>query len=75
VAISLLIVSPAYAELLAAMSTIKPAEGQPPMPSMGTMSGAVGGTIAIGSIILYAPYPALMLFFFTRDNVRASMTR
>ena len=26
------------------------------------------------SVVFYAPYPALMLLFFTRDRVRASMT-
>ena len=35
----------------------------------------MGGSMAIVTVILYAPYPLLMLFFFSRDNVRASMTR
>jgi hypothetical protein len=76
VAISLLIVSPAYAEMLDAMSRIKPENGQPPMPQpMGAVSGAIGATFAIVSVFVYTPYPALMLLFFTREKVRASMTR
>lgn len=75
VVISLLMVAPAYAELLDAMSRMKPAPGQPPMPqSMSAMSGVIGGTFAVASVFLYTPYPALMLAFFTRDKVRASMT-
>src|SRR4029453_15866421 len=75
VAISLLIVSPAYAELLDGLSRLKPGEGQPAMPqSMGAMSSVIGGTFAVLSIIFYTPYPAMMLLFFTRDHVRASMT-
>jgi hypothetical protein len=35
----------------------------------------VGGVFAVIAIILYTPYPALMLLFFTREHVRASMTR
>jgi hypothetical protein len=27
------------------------------------------------TVIFYAPYPLLLLYFFSRDNVRASMTR
>ena len=45
------------------------------MPSMGPMAGMFGGTFAAMSVIVYGPYPALMLLFFTRDRVRASMTQ
>ena len=43
----------------------------------GSMSGfgsIFGGTFAVMTVVFYAPYPALMLLFFTRDHVRASMT-
>jgi cytochrome bd-type quinol oxidase subunit 2 len=75
VVISMVIVSPAYADLLDALSRIKPANGEAPMPQMGALSGMVGGVFAVIAIILYTPYPALMLLFFTREHVRASMTR
>ncbi|HXU01520.1 MAG TPA: hypothetical protein VN903_11030 [Polyangia bacterium] len=74
VAISMLIVSPGYAAFLDSLSHIKPQEGQAPMPSLGPMSAFVGGTFAVVNVIVYAPYPALMLMFFTRERVRASMT-
>jgi len=32
-----------------------------------------GGTFAVLCVVVYAPYPALMLLFFSRDRVRASM--
>jgi len=74
VVISLVIVSPAYADLLDALSRIKPPNGEQ-MPQLGALSGMVGGVFAVIAIILYTPYPALMLLFFTREHVRASMTR
>ena len=59
------------------LSRLKPTgDGQAAMP--GSMSGfgsIFGGTFAVMTVIFYAPYPALMLLFFTRDHVRASMTR
>jgi hypothetical protein len=76
VAISLLIVAPAYAQFFESLSHLKPqGAGQAPGPSMGPMAGMFGGTFAVMSVIIYGPYPALMLLFFTRDRVRASMTR
>jgi len=74
VVISMVIVSPAYADLLDALSRIKPPNGEQ-MPQLGALSGMVGGVFAVIAIILYTPYPALMLLFFTREHVRASMTR
>lgn len=77
VAISMLIVSPAYAEMFDSLSHLKTqGDGQAAMP--GSMSGfgsIFGGTFAVMTVVFYAPYPALMLLFFTRDHVRASMTR
>jgi hypothetical protein len=75
VAISLLIIAPAYAQFFESLSHMKPqGDGQAAVPSMGPMAGMFGGTFAVMSVIVYGPYPALMLLFFTRDRVRASMT-
>jgi len=74
VVISMVIVSPAYADLLDALSRIKPPNGEQ-MPQLGALSGMVAGVFAVIAFILYTPYPALMLLFFTREHVRASMTR
>jgi hypothetical protein len=76
VAISLLIISPAYADLFEAMGRLKPdgGGGAPVGAGMGGLSAVFGGTFAVLCVILYAPYPALMLLFFTRERVRASMT-
>jgi len=72
VAISLLIISPAYAELFDSASQLR--QGAAPGSSMGALSMMVGGTFAVMCVIFYAPYPAMMLMFFTRERVRASMT-
>ena len=74
VAISLLIISPAYAELFdSASQQIKPG-AEALGGSMGSLSAVLGGTFAVMCIIFYTPYPAMMLLFFTRAHVRASMT-
>jgi hypothetical protein len=75
VVISVFIISPAYGEMFEALSRVKPAEGQPATPEMSGLSSMFGGTFAVLSVVFYAPYPAMMLLFFTRDHVRASMTR
>jgi hypothetical protein len=74
VAISMLIISPAYGAFFDSLSRLKPQPGEAIPPSMGAMSSLFGGTFAVLTVIFYAPYPALMLLFFTRDRVRASMT-
>jgi hypothetical protein len=79
VAISMFIISPAYAELFESASHLNSAsqlnkEGAQAMASMGGISTWLGGTFAVLSVILYTPYPAMMLLFFTREHVRASMT-
>jgi hypothetical protein len=73
VAISLLIISPGYAALMDAASQVKPAQSDA-AGSMAGLGAVFGGTFAVISVLLYTPYPALMLLFFTRDHVRASMT-
>jgi len=73
VAISLLIISPAYAEMFEAMARVKAQGSAEAAPAMSGMSAVFGGTFAVICVILYAPYPGLMLLFFTRERVRASM--
>ena len=77
VAISMLIISPAYGEMFESLSRLKPqGDGQPAMGgSMSNFGSLFGGTFAVMTVVFYAPYPALMLLFFTRDHVRASMTQ
>jgi hypothetical protein len=76
VAISMLIISPAYGELFDTLARLNPqGDGQAGMQSMSGLTTMFGGMFAVFSVIFYTPYPALMLLFFTRDHVRASMTR
>jgi len=73
VAISMLIISPAYAELFESATRLNK-EGGEALAGMSGISTWLGGTFAVICVILYTPYPAMMLLFFTREHVRASMT-
>ena len=75
-AISMLVISPAYGDMFESMGRLKGgAEGNAEVgATMSGLSGVFGGTFAVLCVIVYAPYPALMLLFFTRERVRASMT-
>jgi len=71
-AISLLIISPGYAELFASAASL--GKGAPDIGSMGSFNAWFGGTFAVMCVVIYTPFPGLMLLFFTREHVRASMT-
>jgi hypothetical protein len=76
IAIILLVISPAYADMFEAMARMSPDQKGMAAAQMGSgFMRMMGGSMAVLTIIFYAPYPLLMLFFFSRDNVRASMTR
>jgi hypothetical protein len=34
-----------------------------------------GGSFALVSLLVYSPYPILLIIFFSRPHVRAAMTR
>ena len=71
----MLIISPAYGEFLDSLSHLKPQPGEAPLPqSMDAMRSLFGRTFAVLTVIFCAPYPALMLLFFSRARVRAAMT-
>jgi len=72
-AISILIISPAYADLISSAAHAKQ-PGTEALGAMGDLSAWLGGTFAVMCVIFYTPYPAMMLLFFTRERVRASMT-
>jgi len=74
--LSIGVVGPAYQDFFDAMMQSMPADEAPPPPEMGGLMGAVGGIgSAIGMILFYAPYPVLLLAFFSRPRIRASMAR
>ena len=75
-AISTLIITPAYAEIFAGLAHTAANQRGMASASMGSgFKGMMGGWLAVLTVLLYAPYPLLLLYFFSRDNVRASMTR
>ena len=72
--LSIGIVGPAYQEFFESAMRSLPAEQGSPMPDMGGLMGAMGGIgSAIGMVIFYAPYPVLLLAFFSRPMIKASM--
>ena len=76
IAISMLIITPAYSEMFAGLARMAPNQRGVASASMGNgFMGMMGGSLAVFTVIFYAPYPLLLLFFFSRDNVRAAMTR
>jgi hypothetical protein len=69
VAIGFLIISPAYAALFESAGRT----GTQEIPNMSALRPMMGGTLAAASVVLYEPYPTMMLLVFTRARVRAPM--
>jgi len=74
VAVSMLLIGPAYQKMIETMAHAAPS-GAIPMGMAGGMSKLMGGSSSIITVIFYAPYPILMLIFFTRETVKAAMDR
>jgi hypothetical protein len=73
VLISVMLLGPAYHDLMtAAARTVR--SRATVAPEMG-LDVLMGGSAAVLEVLLYAPYPILLLVFFSRDRVRAAMTR
>jgi hypothetical protein len=74
VAISFFIIGPAYQRMFLALAKASPS-GAMPMSFTSSMSSIFGGSSGLLTILFYAPYPILLLIFFSRDHVRAAMDR
>jgi hypothetical protein len=74
VAISFLMIGPAYQKMFDAIARGTPS-GTIPTAFSGSMANIFGGTSGVMTVLFYAPYPILLLIFFTREHVRASMDR
>lgn len=72
VGIHLGVVGPGYHEMFDAMTRLPAQQGRPPV-DLSALSWLVGGVFAVSWVLFYAPYPILMLIFFTRARVRAAM--
>jgi hypothetical protein len=73
VAISMLVVGPAYRDMFDAAAHQPSSSGAAPMPE--GMGALFGGSFSILYVCLYLPYPILMLVMFTRPRVRLAMYR
>jgi hypothetical protein len=74
IAISFLMIGPAYQKMFDTLARATPS-GTIPTAFSGSMANIFGGTSGVMTALFYAPYPILLLIFFTRDHVRASMDR
>jgi hypothetical protein len=72
VMISMLVIGPAYSQMIDGMARLGPAKETAMFSGFGSMFGK---TSAIATVIFYTPYPVLLLIFFSRPNVRAAMNR
>jgi hypothetical protein len=73
VAISFLWIGPAYQDFITAM-TRNAATGSIPAGMGSSMGSLFGGTFGVMMVIFYAPYPIIMLAYFSKERVRAVMT-
>lgn len=78
VLIALTMIGPGYKQMFEAMAHGLPkamGHGTTPPVNMPTSMGTFfGGSMSVTQIILLAPYPILLVAFFSRENVRASMS-
>jgi hypothetical protein len=73
VALAFLFIGPTYQKFFELMAKATPTGAMP--SGMGSSIGSLmGGTFGVIMIFFYAPYPILMLAFFSRDRVRSCMT-
>jgi hypothetical protein len=72
VGIQMGVIGPGYRSMFDAMANLPGKHGGPPV-DLSALSWLFGGAFAFSSVLFYAPYPILMLIFFSRDRVRAAM--
>lgn len=68
IAISLMVIGPGYRDMFSAAAAKNGAA-----PDMGAFASIFGGTFSGLFVFFYAPYPVLLLAFFTREKVRDAM--
>jgi hypothetical protein len=74
VAMYFLMIGPAYQRFFDLIARATPS-GTMPTQLSGSLANIFGGTSSVMTVLFYAPYPILLLIFFTREHVRASMDR
>jgi len=74
IALSFFVIGPAYQKMFEGLQRATPT-GAMPTAFTSSLSSMLGGTSSLMTILFYSPYPILMLYFFTRENVRAAMDR
>ena len=73
VALAFLFIGPTYQKFFEMMAHAAPS-GALPSGMSSSLGSLMGGTSSVMMIFFYAPYPILLLAFFTRERVRGSMT-
>ena len=74
VLLNVLWIGPAYEAMFADLQKATPS-GALPSQFTSSFGSWFGGTSGVMTVLLYAPYPVLMLIYFTREAVRAAMVR
>ena len=71
--ISFAVVGPLYQKMFEAVAKASPS-GALPGALTNNMSTLMGGSLGVVYLIFYAPYPILLLLFFTKSRVKHAMT-
>jgi hypothetical protein len=70
IAISLMVIGPGYRDMFTAAAGQSHGDAA---PDMGAFAAVFGGSFSGMFVFFYAPYPILLLAFFTRERVRDAM--
>lgn len=74
IVLSFVVIAPAFREMLDAVADSSVSDAHPLVFPRG-LGGVVGAGMSVTLLVFYAPYPILLLIYFTRDRVRAAMNR
>jgi hypothetical protein len=74
VVMNFMVIGPAYERMLEVMTKSIPS-GAMPVELSSKLSSMIGGSMGVGTLLMYAPYPIVMMIYFRRDSVKAAMIR
>jgi hypothetical protein len=72
--LALLVIGPAYQAMFDDLARVSPS-GSAPAAFTSNLGTIFGGGSGVVMAVFYAPYPILLLYYFSRERVRAVMTR
>jgi hypothetical protein len=72
--LALVVIGPAYQAMFDDLARVSPS-GSAPAAFTSNLGTIFGGGSGVVMAVFYAPYPILLLYYFSRERVRAVMTR